>query len=196
MAMPDDDAGREDLEVLVGYLVLAGKDPWHQLELLAPWCTEAAAARMIEVAQRFSDWHDDDQLAHLLRLRYETRLHLGITSIGAIDVDRAGRARLRRQRWNAKRRAQPEPKDLSCRQQAVLDEIGGDEVAVPALVERLKRNRAFRGIAAPSLRIIVHRVLDQLIAIGLIGDYYAPGQKGPVRNVQRVSNDRARRAEA
>src|SRR5438477_9612377 len=37
VVMPDTDAARRDLAILVGYAVLAGKKVQHQTELWAPW---------------------------------------------------------------------------------------------------------------------------------------------------------------
>jgi hypothetical protein len=41
--MPDTDAARRDLTILIGYAVLTGKKPQHQAEIWAPWLNEDEA---------------------------------------------------------------------------------------------------------------------------------------------------------
>jgi hypothetical protein len=195
--MPDTFEARRDLEILLGYAILTGKKPSHQAELWAPWLDPAEAEHL--AAHQRPILHRADDLAKKLDLHYCDRQALAITTIGSVDVDQAERDRLRRQRdYNERKRKrkakQEEPMqtetapkhDLSRRQLAVLEKVDGAEIATPELVEQLRRHRAFRGVAASSLKIVAHRVLDQLKALGLITDRFAPGQKGrPVRHVSR-----------
>lgn len=176
--LPDTAEARRDLEILVGYAILTGKKPQHQLEILAPWCDEVEADQM--TAQR-PVLHKADDLAQKLDLRYCDRQALAITTIGSVDVDQGERERLRLERRNAAKRrsraaanretrtmmTEPKPKDdLSRRQLAVLEKVDGAAIAAPELVEQVRRHKAFRGVAAASLRIVVHRTIDQLVAVG------------------------------
>ncbi len=203
MALPEgDDAALEDLELLVGYAVHCGKDAEHLIDTWAPWGSKVESDRIIKSAHRFPVWHGDDELARLIGLTYAVRQALGITSVTSIDVDLAGCKRLRRERGKAKKRheraaARAKKQEteinmqtesaagLSRRQQAVFEMVDG-EIAAPRILEQLARHKAFRGIAAASLRPELHRVLNQLIELGKLKDDYQPGPKGmPVRYVQR-----------
>jgi hypothetical protein len=46
-----------------------------------------------------------DQRAEIFKLRYAERQALKLRRTGSVDVDKAGRERARRERWNAKRQA-------------------------------------------------------------------------------------------
>jgi hypothetical protein len=190
--MPDTDAARRDLTILIGYAVLCGKKVQHQVDLWAPWLDEGEAYHL--AAQR-AVLHKADVLAKMLDLQYFDRQALAITTIGAIDVDQDERNRLRLERRNEAKRqkraaAKQEtstmidhpPERLTPRQRIVLKTIGDVEIAAPDLVDRLARYKVFRGA---SMRQRVHEALDHLVAVGLVADRYAPGQKGPVRHVSR-----------
>jgi hypothetical protein len=189
VVMPETAEARRDLEILIGYAVLTGKTVKHQAELWAPWLDEDEADHMS--AQR-PVLHKADDLAHKLDLRYFDRQRLAIRTIGAIDCDKAERDRLRRERCNEAKRqrraakqetstmqTETKPKhDLSRRQAAVLEKVDGAEIAASNLMEQVRRHRAFRGLATDSLRIIVHRTLDQLLAMGLVADRNDPNPRG------------------
>jgi hypothetical protein len=192
--MPDIDEARRDLEVLIGYAILTGKKPQHQVDLWAPWLPPEEAERM--AAQR-PVLHKADDLAERLDLRYCDRQALAITTIGAIDCDQAERDRLRRQRDNERKRqeraaAKQETNAmtdnsrarLTPRQRTVLEVIGDAETAVPDLVDRLTKRKVFRGA---SMRQRVHEALDQLRDDkGLIADRFEPNpQGGKIRFVWR-----------
>jgi hypothetical protein len=182
--MPATVEARRDLEILIGYAVLTGKKPQHQVELWAPWLDEDEADHM--AAQR-PVLHKADDLAHKLDLRYCDRQALAITTIGSVDVDQAERERLRRQRDSErkkrKRAEETAPMDLKPKEQKVLSRIDGADIAVTELIRRVACLKEFKKLASP--RQEVHRVLDHLVALGLVADHYAPGQKGPVRHVIR-----------
>jgi hypothetical protein len=194
VVMPDTGAARRDLEILLGYAILTDHKPQHQVDLLAPWMDQDEADHMS--AHQRPVLHKADDLAQKLDLQYCDRQALAITTIGAIDCDKAGRERLRCQRRNEaklqKRAAaakQEKPMQtvvaFSRRQQAVLVKVDDGTDTVPELVKQLARHSAFRGVAAASLPKIVHRTVDELVAAGEIADRYEPGQKGPVRHVSR-----------
>jgi hypothetical protein len=69
------------------------------------------------------------------------------------------------------------------KEQKVLARIDGAEIAVPELIRRVATLKEFRKLADP--RRQVHKIVDHLVAVGLVADRFAPGQKGPVRHVSR-----------
>lgn len=110
--LPDDDAGRDDIKLAVDHLAALP----HPARAITAWLeTWAPWLRLSEHRQIISDgianqrnWKAD-ALAWRLRLGAEERRLLGITTIGAIDLGRAARTKLRRDRHKkleaAKRRA-------------------------------------------------------------------------------------------
>jgi hypothetical protein len=197
--MPATDDARRDLSILIGYAILTGKKPQHQVDLWAPWLDEDEADHM--AAQR-PVLHKADDLAHKLDLQYFDRQALAITTIGSVDVDQAERDRLRCQRRNEAKRErraaaakQQQEKavqthtaltaleNLPPKARKVLAKIDSAEIAVPELIRRVAGLKEFKKLASP--RQEVHRVLDHLVAAGLVTDRYAPGQTRPVRHVSR-----------
>jgi hypothetical protein len=201
VVMPDTDAARRDLEILIGYAALTGKKVQHQIDLWAPWLDEAEADHL--AAQR-PVLHKADDLAHKLDLRYCDRQRLGIRTISAIDCGKTERERLRRERCNEARRQkraatakQQQEKavqthtaeNLPPKEQKVLARIDGAEIAVPELIRRVANLKEFRKLAEP--RKEVYRVLDHLIAVGLVADRDEPSPRGgKVRYVWRQQSSR------
>ena len=108
--LPDDDAGRSDLFIAFNHLAHRGGDVLARMakwaRMWAPWMGEAEVRwRALRVAQRPLRWNADS-LGKLLRLTDADRQRLRIKTIGACDVTKAERDRLRRERWNTKRRRQ------------------------------------------------------------------------------------------
>jgi hypothetical protein len=203
--MPDTFEARRDIAILIGYAVLTGKKPQHQAELWAPWLDEDEADHM--AAQR-AVLHKADDLAHKLDLRYCDRQRLGIKTIGALDVDQTERDRLRRERCNEAKRqkraaAKQEeemqtattPTELKPKEQKVLARIDSAEIAVPELIKRVASLKEFKKLAEP--RRELYRVLDHLVAAGLITDRFEPNpQGGKVRFVMASATVAISRAEA
>ena len=111
VTLPDDDAGRDDAMVAVHHLAnldqpLKRIDDW--LGLWCPWITlgerNKIAAEVMVHPQRWKA----DQLAWRLRLTMADRTALGITTIGAIDCNKAQRKkrRLLKQKQRSKRNRQ------------------------------------------------------------------------------------------
>jgi hypothetical protein len=192
--LPDDDAGLDDLELLVGYATIAGKKPEHQVSAWAPWCDAAETERLIWSAATYPVWHTPDELAKRVGLRYGVRKRLSIRTIRCIDANSKEREQLRCGNRNKnkrlKRAAKPEcttmidrppPIRLTPRQRIVLKMIGSAEISAPALVDRLARCQVFRGA---SMRQRVHEALNQLRDDkGLIADRFEPSPRGKVRFV-------------
>jgi hypothetical protein len=145
VVMPDTDAARRDLEIVIGYAILTKHKPQHVAELMAPWLAEDELDHM--AAHQRPILHKADDLAHKLDLHYCDRQRLAITTIGAIDCDKAERDRLRLERRNqAKRQKRAAAKQetnavtdnspvrLTPRQRTVLEVIGDAETAVILLL--------------------------------------------------------------
>jgi hypothetical protein len=195
VVMPDTDAARRDLELLLNYAVLTGKKVQHQVDLWAPWLDEDEADHI--AAHQRAVLHRADDLARRLDLKYCDRQVLAITTIGSVDVDQAERERLRCQRRNEakqqKRAAKQQQEkavqtytadNLPPKEQKVLARIDGAEIAVPDLIRRVANLKEFKKLASPRWK--VHQIVDRLVAAGLVTDRYAPGPKGmPVRHVSR-----------
>jgi hypothetical protein len=188
--MPDTAEARRDIAILINYAILTDKKPQHIVEVWAPWLDQDELDHM--AAHQRPILHKADDLAKRLDLHYFDRQRLSIRTIGAVDVDHAERDRLRLERRNEAKRqkraaANQEEKPMSHRQRAVLEKIDHGADAVPELVKQLARHKAFRGVAAASLRKVVHRTVDELLAAGEIADRYAPNPCGgrPIRHVSR-----------
>lgn len=107
VTLPDDDAGRDDLEIAINHLACVAYPKAaiaHWIEIWAPWLTSAEnhdiLARVMPHPMRWKA----DALAWRLGLTMEERMTLGITTIGAIDCNRTGRKKRRKQQ-DAKRKA-------------------------------------------------------------------------------------------
>ena len=111
--LPDDDAGRDDAEVMAHHLAHRGSGAERRIAswvaLRAPWMSAVEVAAMIaRVIAKPIRWRAD-ALGKLLRLTDAERTELKITTIGSVDVPRAERIKRRRerarQRMAARRRA-------------------------------------------------------------------------------------------
>lgn len=97
--LPDDDAGREDLEIAVNHLANLARPRRHianWIGLWAPWLTAAEQSDLVGKALANPQHYKADGLAWRLSLKAEERRMLGITTIGAIDENKAARAKRRR----------------------------------------------------------------------------------------------------
>lgn len=111
--LPDDDSGRDDLKIAINHLACLPRPQkaiavW--LELWAPWLTLAERSDIVRPIIDSPQRWKADALAWRLRLTMEQRTMLGITTIGAIDMNKGARTKRRREyqrRWKAaKRRAE------------------------------------------------------------------------------------------
>jgi hypothetical protein len=99
--LPDDDAGRDDAWIMAHHLAHL-TNPERRIaswiELQAPWMASAEAEALIaKVMAKPLRWRAD-RLAARLNLHEAERRRLRITTIGAVDVDRAERVKRRRER--------------------------------------------------------------------------------------------------
>ena len=100
-ALPDDDAGRDDLEVAINHLAClphpqAAIARW--IDLWAPWITAKEQREVVAPILANPTRWKADALAWRLRLTMEQRTMLGITTIGAVDMNKGARTKRRRQR--------------------------------------------------------------------------------------------------
>jgi len=106
----------------------------------APWLPDQDFTRMTNDAFRFHRWWSDDKLAFLVGLNYADRQRLGIRTIGAVDVPKAERDRLREQRKVEAKRAKARAAGVTPR----------EEYEAPAKARRAKAEAL--GISYEALR--------------------------------------------
>jgi hypothetical protein len=97
---PDDDAGREDLRILLDHYSIS--NPLALLRVIkarAPWLTHTERDSLMEQASRFPRIWKSDALAQALSLTEAKRVALGgVPTIGATDVTPEQRAKQRKER--------------------------------------------------------------------------------------------------
>lgn len=106
--MPDDDAGRDDMMLVLHHLVGLPQGPrrcavW--LEQWAPWINIGDQRTMIAAAATSSRAWSADQLAWRLGLTMQDRTTLQIGTIGAIDCNKSQRTKLRKAKDRERKRA-------------------------------------------------------------------------------------------
>jgi hypothetical protein len=185
--LPDGDVG--SLELLANYAIWARKNPQHQISTWASWCDAAEAERIIWSASTYPVWHEPDELGREIGLTYAVRKRLVVRTIRGVDASSEDEMeRLRCDNRNAnkrrKRAARQESSTmetstavvLTPRQRKVLAKIDGAEIAVPELIKRVAGLKEFRKLAEP--RREVHKIIDHLVAIGLVVDRNEPNPQG------------------
>jgi hypothetical protein len=142
--LPDDDAGRDDLFVAVNHLACLPHpqkpiDCW--IEIWAPWLTMKERKAIVGDALVNPQRWKADALAWRLRLTAADRAALGITTIGAIDENRAARKQRRkrqaRKRMAAHRRAKGSKSRASYEAQSAAE-------TMPWLAEGISRRTWYR----------------------------------------------------
>lgn len=100
-ALPDDDAGRDDLTVALNHLACLAHPRGHianWIDLWVPWLTAKEQRDLVPPILANPQRWKADALAWRLRLTMEQRTMLGITTIGAIDANKGARTKRRKQR--------------------------------------------------------------------------------------------------
>lgn len=113
ITLPDDDAGRDDLFVALSHLSMLSRSRERMgryVEIWAPWLTVAEARQVIDHALTNPQRWKADQLAWRMRLTHADRTTLGITTIGAVDMNKAGRIKLRKRKARDRERARRQRK--------------------------------------------------------------------------------------
>lgn len=100
-SLPDDDDGRDSVEIMVNHLALLAAPHWRikdWIRRMAPWWGESKLEKLIDkVIAQPRRW-TADTLGRRLNLTSDERDRLKIRTIGAVDLDKAGRERWRRER--------------------------------------------------------------------------------------------------
>jgi hypothetical protein len=144
IVLPDDDAGREDLEIAINHLANLARPRKHianWISLWAPWLTAAEQADMVGSALAIPQHYKADGLAWRLRLKAEERRMLGVTTIGAIDENKAARTK-RRKRLDRERKANARRSKGSKPRKAY--EAGSIQQAMPWIEEGISRATWYR----------------------------------------------------
>lgn len=151
--LPDDDAGRDDMLVAINHLACLPHpqkpiDCW--LEIWAPWLTVKERKAIVGDALASPQRWKADALAWRLRLTAADRHALGITTIGAIDENKA--ARSKRRKAQARKRMQAYRKAKGARSRATY-EGQSREQAAPWLDEGISRAQWYRRRKQAAMRL-------------------------------------------
>lgn len=188
--IPDDDAGRDDVELMLCHMVQLRDAPFaidNFIAAKAPWLTLAELEAVKQRVSTSGHLFTADQLAARLSLTFDDRRRLGITTIGAVDKSASQRAEIQREkhREREKRRRRAEQRQLrrgpvvSKRALVVLDELPPcDWHSVAYLQGELISHPAFAGVGGPSMRKIIARALKELEAQRLVTTEKRPGARG------------------
>jgi hypothetical protein len=94
-ALPDDDAGREDMAILlrhVAHLHDGYRRMENYIEVYAPWLVDGERVNFLNAALCSTPpAFTADEIAIQLNVTLETRQALGLTTIGAVDCDKEER---------------------------------------------------------------------------------------------------------
>lgn len=142
--LPNDDAGRDDLAVAINHLANLARPRRHianWIEIWAPWLTAAEQRDLVGPALANPQHWKADALAWRMRLTKEERRMLGVTTIGAIDENKADRAKRRRQRARERKAILRRSKGAKSRAQYEADSTAA---ALPWLTEGISRSTWYR----------------------------------------------------
>jgi hypothetical protein len=107
--LPDDDSGRDDLNLVAHHIAHLGGDiAVHVIgwaKAWAPWLPETDAIALAELVAQDPLKFTADTLAWRLRLSMAERTDLNITTIGAFDLPKADRTKLKNRNASRKYRA-------------------------------------------------------------------------------------------
>lgn len=144
VVLPDDDAGRDDVFVAVNHLASLQRPRRHitnWIELWAPWLPAAEQRDIVGPALANPQYWTADQLAWRLRLTKEERRMLGITTIGAIDENKAARIKRRRQIERERKARLRRAKGATPRKQYEAQSIAA---TMPWITEGISRRTWYR----------------------------------------------------
>lgn len=116
--LPDDDSGRDDLKVAINHLACLAHPRGHianWIEVWAPWLTSAEQAEIVQPILANPRRWKADALAWAMHLTMEERTVLGITTIGAIDLNKGARTKRRKQRDRERKAKQRRSKGMKPR---------------------------------------------------------------------------------
>jgi hypothetical protein len=178
--LPDDDAGNDDLRIVVAAAKAAGKPAIDFVRKWAPWMSATDANRLCVDVNVHEAYLKADEIAAKLGVVYADRQHLHLRSIGSIDVNKAGRERLRRERYNTKRRgmaaAEKPPKPvLTPREKALIKMVSAGR-NMGDLSKRAARSPLFRNLENVALQ--VRRIVARMVKAGHLGQRLEPRDRG------------------
>lgn len=145
--LPDDDAGREDIEPVIHHLAALtqpARRAGHWLAHWAPWLSLAESAELIARCIAQARAWTADELAWRYRVTRDERDRLGLTTIGAIDFGKAARTKRRNQR---NRKAKTEARRKAGLKRRADYEAQSIERAKPWIEEGISRRTWFRRMA-------------------------------------------------
>jgi hypothetical protein len=105
VTLPNDDAGRDDMAVALNHIASLAHPRGRMLkwmEVWAPWVTAGEQSKLIADAITAQQHWTADQLAWRMRLTFEDRTALGLTTIGAIDMPKRERTKRRKRLHKAR----------------------------------------------------------------------------------------------
>jgi len=152
LTLPDDDAGRDDLEVAINHLASLARPRKHMIDwidLWAPWLTGKEQRQIIGDAIANPQHWKADQLAWRLKLTAEERRMLGVTTIGAIDENKAARTKRRRKLERERKARARRAKGAKPRK---VYETQSAEQEMPWIDEGISRRTWYRRRAKMALR--------------------------------------------
>jgi hypothetical protein len=157
--LPDDDAGRDDVMIVLSHIAYKkAKDrEWLMgdwIDRRAPWLRGQERPDFISKAMANPMLYRADTLAAALGLLYVDRQRLAITTIGAIDVPAEERQELRKERdKNRKRRARRKAGSVSREEyesNSVTAQAEAEGICTKTWYRRQKRHYAADGPGTPS----------------------------------------------
>jgi hypothetical protein len=160
----------------------------HEARLWAPWITtpllRTLAAEIDAVPMGY--W-SPERLGKLVELTNQEREAEELWQLRPCDVDwhlvqareherrkarNRARARMKREALNMTKQL---ARDLDVREESVLVAIGTKWTPVSKVIDMVRGGRAWQALVGSSLKVIMHRVLDKLVAQGLVESKIAVG---------------------
>jgi hypothetical protein len=173
--LPDDDAGRDDLHVLLSVCKAVGHG-WDNaagfIRKWGPWMSEADAKRAYTDANLATAYLNADAMAKRLGVTWAERQSRHLRTIGAIDLPKAEREKMRRAKHDAKRKqAKVKPAELKPREKAIMRMVG-NMIGMGDLARKAARHRLFHGREDTPRQ--VRRIVDKLVQAGHLGKRLEP----------------------
>lgn len=180
--MLDNDLGRALLYVIIRHMVSFCEQNIRPFaEVWAPWASDGQITSFIDAAKAQGREISAEEAGRAISLTSEERRRLGITSMRPADKNEeefhnwrrewkraADRRRQRRRREIQKNACLRRECELSERQATLYVFLGRRWRGVARLVRAARRMAVFEALSEGSLRVTVHRVLDELESRGLI----------------------------
>ncbi|MCK1758762.1 hypothetical protein IVA78_27220 [Bradyrhizobium sp. 137] len=203
LVLPPSDDGRYAAHVWLVHTARTGAGAEQRmdsfLEFRAHWMSIAERSAAKEAAFASTKFWGADELAFDFAITYAKRTALGLTTIGSIDVDAAGRKAIRKekqrereQRRRLRERLRRKPDVTAAARRA--DAIGqmlppGEWIDVRAICGELGRGKtiAFGRLTGKTLAAAVHRAIEHGISEGWLQKRVLPGPKMPIAQIAKRS---------